>query len=466
MRVRVLGHYMNRPFMLLAVGEAALCWACTYVAALIRVDVDLGQTRQMLGPYGVRALVVAPLVLAALTSTGLYSVRQRANMTGIAQRIVLGVIAALAGLPILFYFLPSLLIPPAVSGLTAVILIPALILVRAAFYRLADTSVLKPRVLVLGTGRHALSILQLRRRADQRGFHIVGFAATDESRSLVPPDRIVELSGSLLDYARANDVGEIVVCIDDRRRAFPIPDLLACRLAGIDVTDALHFFEREAGKIRLSILNPSWIIFGEGFSREPVGELTARIFDVLVSVGLLVVVWPLMLLAVLAIKVEDGLRASVIYRQQRVGLNGSLFDVFKFRSMRTDAETNGAARWAVRGDPRVTRVGRLIRATRIDELPQLLNVLMGQMRFVGPRPERPEFVRELSDKIPYYAERHCVKPGITGWAQLCYPYGASEADAFEKLEYDLYYIKHRSLAFDMTILLQTVEVILWRKGAR
>jgi sugar transferase (PEP-CTERM system associated) len=261
-------------------------------------------------------------------------------------------------------------------------------------------------------------------------------------------------------------VAEVVVAMDDRRRGFPISELLQCRLSGIDVTELLTFLERETGRVRLDILHPTWMIFGEGFRRDPVRRISARALDLAASLAVLTLSLPVMLLAVIAIKIEEGWRAPVFYRQRRVGLLGREFELLKFRSMRPDAEKDGQARWAVKRDPRVTRVGAFIRTTRIDELPQILCVLRGQMSFVGPRPERPEFVRELAERIPYYVERHCVKPGLTGWAQLCYAYGASEQDALEKLQYDLYYIKNHTLLFDLAIVLQTVEVVCLGKGAR
>jgi sugar transferase (PEP-CTERM system associated) len=218
--------------------------------------------------------------------------------------------------------------------------------------------------------------------------------------------------------------------------------------------------------VRLDVLNPSWMIFGDGFRRDPIRLFSERAFDLLASLALLALTWPLMVLTMLAIKLEDGWRAPLLYRQKRIGYESQPFDVLKFRSMSTCAESDGQARWATENDSRVTRVGAIIRKVRIDELPQILNVLAGDMSFVGPRPERPEFVDDLGRKIPYYRERHCVKPGITGWAQLCYPYGSSEHDAAEKLQYDLYYVKNHSLLFDLMILLQTAEVVLWGKGGR
>lgn len=242
-------------------------------------------------------------------------------------------------------------------------------------------------------------------------------------------------------------------------------ELLECRLAGIAVLDLASFLERETGKLRFDVLNPSWIVLGEGFRDSNFQQGIGRAFDLAASLLLLVPALPLMLLAALAILVEDGWRAPVLYRQTRVGRFNQRFDLLKLRTMRENAEEDGAV-WAVPNDPRITRVGAVLRLSRIDELPQLVNVLRGQMAFVGPRPERPEFVDHLSRKLPYYRARHAVKPGITGWAQLCYPYGASDDDALQKLQYDLYYVKNRNFVFDLAIMLQTVEVVLWQKGAR
>jgi sugar transferase (PEP-CTERM system associated) len=306
----------------------------------------------------------------------------------------------------------------------------------------------------------------LRRRSDRRGFEIVGFVQPDGESVTVPVDRVLEASAGILDLCSRFDVHEIVVAMEDRRRGFPILGLLECRLAGLDVTELLTFLERETGRVRIDVLNPSWMIFGDGFRRDTLRLFSSRTLDLVASALLVTLSLPIMLLTMLAIKLEDGWRAPIFYGQARVGLGGQTFIVLKFRSMRTDAERDGQAQWAQKSDPRVTRVGAVIRKLRIDELPQILNVLAGHMSFVGPRPERPQFVAELAQKIPYYVQRHCVKPGITGWAQLCYPYGSSEQDALEKLQYDLYYIKNNTLLFDLAILVQTAEVVFMGKGAR
>jgi sugar transferase (PEP-CTERM system associated) len=255
----------------------------------------------------------------------------------------------------------------------------------------------------------------------------------------------------------------MVIAIDDRRKGLPVNEILDCKMEGIRILEEGTFLERQLGKIRLDALHPSQVIFSDGFTQAVLKKTEKRILDVAIASLLLLVSMPLFLLAAMAIFLESG--GPVLYRQQRVGLRGQTFDIFKFRSMRVDAERNGPV-WAAQGDSRTTRVGRIIRRFRIDELPQLLNVLKGDMSFVGPRPERPEFVADLARAIPYYELRHHVKPGITGWAQISYPYGASIKDAREKLQYDLYYLKNYSIFLDINILLQTAQVILLGKGVR
>jgi sugar transferase (PEP-CTERM system associated) len=334
---------------------------------------------------------------------------------------------------------------------------------RIIFSNIADNDLLRRRVIVYGAGRRASTLLQLRRRSDQRGFRIVSFIPTAGDEFVISDDRVARTERSLFEHANENEAEQIVMAMDDRRRAYPIEDLHKCKFSGIDVIDIVEFLERESGKVKIDLLNPSSIIFASRFTRGDSPVLVSSLFDIVVALVTLVLALPIMLITALGILLEDG--RPILYRQTRVGRQGRDFELLKFRSMRKDAEKDGA-RWAEMQDSRVTRIGSIIRPLRIDELPQLLNILRGDMRIIGPRPERPEFVEQLVKSIPYYHERHSVKPGLTGWAQLCYPYGASEKDAFEKLQFDLYYVKHRSLVFDLVILLQTVEVILWKKGAR
>jgi sugar transferase (PEP-CTERM system associated) len=450
----------------MAVVEAVALGVTPYLAAYIRFGQepeDLGAT---VGTLWMQGLIFAATMMLALSAMGMYSARQRSSPEGLVLRIVGAGVLAYVALAFFYYSIPSHFLGRGILALMILVGATVCAAIRVVMSYIVDESIFKRRILIYGAGKQASLITQLRRRSDQRGFTIVGFVKCADGPVLVPSERLVIGDGSLLNLCRQLNVDEIVVAMDDRRRSFPVKELLNCRLSDIDVIDLPSFLERETGKVRLEVMTPSWMIFGEGFSRSAPRQITARTLDILASLALLAVTWPVMLVTIIAIKLEDGIRAPVFYRQRRVGFEGREFDVLKFRSMRVDAEQDGKAQWAKEGDRRVTRVGSVSRTIRVDELPQIFNVLAGDMRFVGPRPERPEFVDELGANIPYYRERHFVKPGITGWAQLCYAYGASHQDAIEKLQYDLYYVKNHSLLFDLSILVQTVEVILWRKGAR
>ncbi len=399
---------------------------------------------------------------------GLYSAHQRAKVKGVVSRVLIAFGCAFAGLGVLYQLVPGIAPGlPALAG-AGVGALAAVAVIRPLFYRFVDGALLVRRVLVLGTGKRARSIEGLRRKTDQRGFQLMGFFNPNPDAVVkVEANRVVGAGRKLCDYALANRIDEIVVALDDRRDgAGPTNELLDCRMSGIDVTDILDFFERETAKIRLDLLRPSWLVHAQGFKRNVLRDFAKRTFDVGLSALLFVATLPLMLATAAAIFIESGGKGSVFYRQKRVGQGGKIFELIKFRSMRMDAEKDGKARWAEQNDPRITRVGNFIRKYRLDELPQLWNVLRNDMSIVGPRPERPEFVAQLSRLHPLYKERHRVKPGIAGRAQLRYPYGASEKDSIEKLQYDLYYVKNHRVLFDLYILIQTVEVVLYTKGTR
>ena len=464
LRIRLFGQFVHVSIVALAVLEAAICFAAPFVAVYIRFAGEV--TPKTYATFTPGAIAYAVAMVPSMIAMGLYAFQQRAQSAGIALRLIAAALVATLVLAVVVFFFPSVDFGRGVLAWTIVVSTLACFTVRMLFMFAVSEEALKRRVLVFGAGQRAQAITQLRRRTDRRGFNVLGFIRPADSELLIDADRLIESDKSLYDLVCERDVSEVVVALDDRRGNFPVEELLNCRLRGIDVIDIVSFLERETGKVRVDMLSPSWIIFSAGFRRDPFRQGLERGFDILVSMLLLAATWPLMVLAWLAIKLEDGWSAPVLYRQIRVGLEGKLFTLRKFRSMRLDAEADGKAQWATKNDSRVTMVGSVIRKTRIDELPQLINVLVGDMCFVGPRPERPQFVDEFSERIPYYRERHWVKPGITGWAQLCYPYGASERDAKEKLQYDLYYVKHRNLMFDLFILLQTAEVILWGRGAR
>ena len=467
--VRVFRQFIPIPFLLLGVLEYALSVASVYLGSelwplLGGATEGLTQT----GPVWLKALVYASVLLLSLMSFGLYQRRFRFAVEGMLLRLAMAFVAAAITLTLFYYVVPELLLNRGVFALSFIITAVLMNFTRIFFVRSIDKNILRRRILVLGAGPKAAQIpLQLRRRVDTQGFTIVGYVHVRGEHDVVDESMVLRPDETLLSIAKSMEVDEIVVAVGERRRkGFPVHDLLDCKLSGFDVIDLLGFFERETGKIKLDILSPSWMIFSDGFNQSGLQSTQKRVFDIAVSLGLLSISWPIMIMVALAIKMEGKGKGSVFYRQIRVGQHWQLFNVYKFRSMGEDAEKGGEAQWAKENDDRVTRVGNFIRKTRLDELPQIFNVLKGNMSFVGPCPERPEFVTQLTEQIPYFAERHRVKPGITGWAQICYPYGASEKDSLEKLQFDLYYIKNYSLFLDLVIILQTAHSVIAGKGGR
>jgi sugar transferase (PEP-CTERM system associated) len=450
--------------LLLAAIDVVIAAGSYYIANVLLPERALDLVASSGWRLHVNATVFTLVVVAGQSAMGIYSPQQRFQIEGVLARMIVGIgiaVISLALLGFVFEIFTSRGEWLLAFGTCAVLLALARISARNAL----DDELFRRRVLVYGAGKRAASILTLRRKSDQRGFRIVAFVPADSDTVTVDDDRVIhDLNISLLELARRQRVTEIVVAVDDRRKQFRLDELLKSKLSGIKVIDLLAFLERETGRVNVKLLNPSWLIFSEGFNPVVTTQIGFRFIDIVGAICLFVLTLPLMAVIAAAIASDDGL--PVFYRQKRVGLHGEVFTLYKFRSMRKDAEGAGKAVWAEPEDSRVTRVGKWLRKTRLDELPQIINVLRGNMSFVGPRPERPEFVTELVRKIPYYHERHYVKPGITGWAQLRYPYGASEKDALAKLEYDLYYVKNRSLIFNLIVLLQTVEVILWQKGSR
>ncbi|HEV2097882.1 MAG TPA: TIGR03013 family XrtA/PEP-CTERM system glycosyltransferase [Stellaceae bacterium] len=339
-------------------------------------------------------------------------------------------------------------------------------LTRGTFLVTLGRGLLKRRIVVLGSGTQAGRIAKLVERGENQHFMPVSFVRMPGDQASVGAETIgwsERDPDALADLAYRRSATEIVVATDDRR-GLPVRQLLHGKLAGVKVTDFLDFWERETRTVDLEALRPSWLFYSDGFRCGVVDQIVKRLFDIAISSALLIFSLPLLVVTACLIKLDSP--GPVLYRQERVGLRGRVFTIFKFRSMRVDAEPDGSPKWAAEKDPRVTRVGAIIRKLRIDELAQIFNVLRGDMSFVGPRPERPYFVSDLASVIPYYAERHWVRPGITGWAQINYPYGASIEDARRKLSFDLYYVKNQSIFLDFLILLQTARVIFWNHGAR
>jgi sugar transferase (PEP-CTERM system associated) len=397
----------------------------------------------------------------------MYATHSRDGWSGHVVRALVAFVAGGLALMALQYLAPVDDIGRGVMALALVFGFAGVFVARLIALQVGQGELLRRQILVLGVGEKAdLIHSRLRRGSDRRTFGIVGYVPVPGDAECVPAELHLSATDTLPAMVDLLGVDEIVVAPDSRRGTLPLDELMTCRLRGVHVNDLHTFLESQTGRAHINALSPSWIVFDSGFDRSVVRSASKRVFDIASSSLLLLLALPLMVLTAVLIKLESGWSGPIFYLQERVGEGGDTFDVIKFRSMRTDAERDGVARWATSNDDRVTRVGRVIRKLRIDELPQVLNVLRGEMSFVGPRPERPTFVEQLEREIPYYGLRHAVKPGITGWAQLRYAYGASVKDAEEKLKYDLYYVKNQSLMFDLLVLLQTVEVVLFGKGAR
>jgi sugar transferase (PEP-CTERM system associated) len=412
------------------------------------------------------ALLFAILMVCLNGTLGLY---RRDRSLSFSEYLLREVPALFIGLVIVYLsvpFLPGGVAFQQVLGSTLFLALVGLIGVRLFVRSSLARTLLPHRVLVLGTGADARAVDMSLSVATSPFLHLVGFYPLDKvPERTIAAGRILSSNISLEDTVKHLGVDEIIVAAREQRGGvLPLRALLECRLNGIQVTDLARYFERVHGRVPIDSLKVSWLIYGSGFRQSWLRGVTKRAFDVLAAIVLLSITLPIMAVAALLILIEGG--APIIYRQERVGRSGKTFILLKFRSMSHDAEKDGRESWATVNDLRVTNTGRFLRRTRIDELPQLLNVFKGNMSFVGPRPERPQFVAMLTEKIPFYAVRHSVKPGITGWAQVRYTYGATVEESMKKLEYDLYYVKNHTVFLDLLILLDTVRVVMLGKGAR
>ncbi len=412
------------------------------------------------------AIIFALINQLSALALGLYNSKLRESFRGIFRRMLMCVSVAFFVATIINPLYGPYLLPIELLAIASSISVVVISSFRYFTFKIDFFGFGKRNILVLGAGERA-SIIEkrMRRDVDRQGFTVHGFVLMDgDSPDGIQRETRINLEGSLVNYALEHDIDEIVVANDERRNNLPVDELFACKISGVEITEILNFIERETGQIAVNLIYPSWVIYSNGFSsNNHLRNSLDWFFNAVMAIVLLVITWPVMLIAILCIKLTEGWSAPVFYKQERVGLDGEPFNIIKFRSMRLDAEKHGA-QMASENDNRITAVGQYLRKYRIDELPQIWNVLHGDMGFVGPRPERPEFVQQLIKNIPYYNERHNVKPGLTGWAQLKYPYGATESDSLEKLKYDLYYIKHRSFLLDMLILIRTVEIVLFGKG--
>lgn len=461
--VRLFKHYVPHAVLLLGLADLALLLVAGELGWVLRarqIGIDPGA-------FAVRWVPLAGfavLLQLSMIAVGVYGPDALRSMRYAAARLLVAVSLGIIALSAIYFLLPGRTLWRSNLFYAMFLALALLFANRLLLGTLLGAAAFRRRVLVLGAGARAARLRQLGERPES-GFALVGFVGMGDTRPVVAEAIPREALPNLTRHVENLAVSEVVLALEERRNALPLKDLLRVKTAGVHVNEFSTFMERETGRVDLDTVNPSWLIFSDGFSSgRAVSSAAKRVFDVAASLALLLFTVPVIALFAVAVKLDS--RGPAFFRQTRVGLFGQPFDLIKLRSMRIDAEADGRARFAAKDDPRVTRVGRLIRKLRIDELPQAWSVLKGEMSFVGPRPERPEFVADLEDKLPFFAERHMVKPGITGWAQINFPYGASLEDSRHKLEYDLYYAKNYTPFLDLLILLQTIRVILWPEGAR
>jgi sugar transferase (PEP-CTERM system associated) len=461
--IRLFKHYVPHSVLILGVIDFLLLLAAGEAGWLLRLW-QIGGAAAIEPARLPHLLTFAVVLQLAMVGVGAYGVDALRSMRIAAARLVVAVSLGVLLLSLVFFLLPAVTFWRSNLFYAMAIALPALFSARFFFARALGSDTFKRRVLVLGAGPRAARLETLA-AVEGSGFTIAGYVGMNEGPAAVARAVNREDIASLTNHVVRLRVSEVVLALEERRNALPLADLLRIKTTGVAVNEFSSFIERETGRVDLDSVNPSWLIFSDGFSSgRRISAGGKRLFDIVVSGTILLLFTPIILLFALLVKLES--RGPAFFRQRRVGLYGQPFELVKIRSMREDAEVGGKAVWAQKDDPRVTRVGSIIRKLRIDELPQAWTVLTGRMSLVGPRPERPQFVADLEARLPYYAERHVVKPGITGWAQINFPYGASVEDARQKLEYDLYYAKNYTPFLDLLILLQTVRVVLFPEGAR
>lgn len=417
--------------------------------------------------FAIQSAAMVVVCLACFYCNDLYDLSAGQTPVDRLLRVGQSLGAASLLLGLLYYLFPGLLLGRSVFFIGMLLVTTSLVSSRKLLDRAWQLTAPLQRVVILGTGPLALELAREITRREDLSMRLEGFVSgaacsTDGEKIFGFP--VLGPAGEMEAIAKRGQISRIIVALEDRRGVLPVRELVTLRVQGVRVDDAPSALSALTGRISLRAVNPSWFVFSGGFRRSKWNDLLKRVLDLVVGLIGLVVSLPIMLLVALAVRFDS--KGPIIYRQTRLGWMGKRFEVLKFRSMRVDAERENGAQWATEDDPRMTRAGRFLRKYRLDELPQFLNVIRGDMSFVGPRPERPCFVEELRKKIPYYDERHSVRPGLTGWAQVQYMYGSSVEDAFNKLEYDLFYLKNMSLIFDLAIIFQTIRIVIGGRGGR
>ncbi|MEO3691122.1 TIGR03013 family XrtA/PEP-CTERM system glycosyltransferase [Roseateles paludis] len=459
--IRIFSHYLHRQTLLQVGFDLGLI-----LFAVLAVVLSQGESAKLALPFAAsHGLSLAGCMFVINSATGFYQHVHNRSVTESCARALLGLMFGLPLAYAIFRLVPVDTSHRDLLTMVAMSAVAAVMVHRVYASHTTAQSRLRSRILIFGTGAAARTVGNTLRASDPHAQVVGYYQSPTEAQLEVPRAEVIGQGLGLTQAAREHAVDEIVVALTERRGgSMPLRELLDCKLSGIKVVDIATHFEKTLAQIKISHVNAGWLVFGDGFNQGVMRSAIKRVTDIIFAAAIMAVTWPIMLITAIAIRLES--RGPVLYKQERVGLNGQPFSVVKFRSMRTDAEKDGKPRWATLNDDRVTRVGRFIRKVRIDELPQLFNVLRGEMSMVGPRPERQFFVDELIAKIPYYAVRHSVKPGVTGWAQVRYEYGSTIEDSVEKLQYDLYYVKNNTLFLDLLIMLETVAVVLTGKGAR
>jgi sugar transferase (PEP-CTERM system associated) len=460
--IRLFKHYIPHAVLLLGLLDLGLLVLACETAWQLRAA-QIGMDAGAFANRGLALVGTGGVIWLAMIAVGVYGPNALRSLRFAGARLLVAISLGIIALAVVDFVIPSDLLWRSTLLYTMGLAILVLVADRLLLNSFLGSSAFRRRVMVLGAGERAQRLRELGDKPET-GFAIVAYIAmSDDPRAVeeaIPRAAIHDLGR----FVENLGVSEVVLALQERRNALPLKDLLRIKTKGVHVNDFSSFIERETGRVDLDTINPSWLIFSDGFSSGRMfSSAVKRIFDIAASLFLLALTFPIIGIFAMLVKLDS--KGPAFFRQTRVGLFGEPFTLVKLRSMRTDAEKDGA-KWAEENDPRITRLGRFIRKVRIDELPQTWSVLKGQMSFVGPRPEVPSFVESLEEELPFYGERHMVKPGITGWAQINYPYGASVADSRCKLEYDLYYAKNYTPFLDFVILLQTLRVILWPEGAR
>jgi len=464
--IRFFRQYISPRKTIFVLGEGVLIFFAVSLAAVIMLGSDEGIIT-LLEVMWPRLLLVSLITQTSLYFNDLYDLKRIEGNIDLATRLIQSIGITCILLSVLNYLLPGLMVGRWIFVINLFFLLLFLLSWRFLYSVIIERKLFTEKAVILGFGELAMNILDEMSNRGDLSYDICSVITHEANRDhmKLSGKRPVHVSfEDIYEFVESQKAKSLIVALDEKRNMLPYGELLNCKVRGITIIDGESFYERITGKLLVEKINPSWLIFSDGFSKSKLSRASKRLVGLILSTSMLILLSPIILIVAIAIKLDSP--GPLLFSQERVGEYGKIFTLFKFRSMTKDAEKETGPVWALADDYRITRVGRFIRSVRIDELPQLWNVFKGDMSFVGPRPERPFFVEKLKKKIPYYNERFCVKPGVTGWAQIKYEYGASEEDALEKLKYDLYYIKNMSIVMDLLIIFHTVKIVLLSRGSR